>query len=122
MLDANRENELIPNQRISVNELVMELPKNTLQPGYYDLMLGTQSRATLAFNLDKNESYLEQLSLDEISSAFGNKNNLTIFDVNDADNFSKEVKKNKFGVPLWKYAIILSLLFLLAEVLLIRFL
>jgi hypothetical protein len=122
MLDANRENELIPNQRISVNELVMELPKNTLQPGYYDLMLGTQSRATLAFNLDKNESYLEQLSLDEISSAFGNKDNLTIFDVNDADNFSKEVKKNKFGVPLWKYAIILSLLFLLAEVLLIRFL
>jgi hypothetical protein len=66
MLDANQENELIPNQRISVNELVMELPKNTLQPGYYELMLGTQSRATLAFNLDKNESYLEQLSQDEI--------------------------------------------------------
>lgn len=122
MLDANRENELIPNQRISVNELVMELPKNTLQPGYYELMLGTRSRATLAFNLDKNESYLEQLSLDEITSAFDNNRNLTIFDVNDADNFSKEVKKNKFGVPLWKYAIILSLLFLLAEVLLIRFL
>ena len=37
-------------------------------------------------------------------------------------NFSNEVNKNKFGVPLWKYAIILSLLFLLAEVLLIRFL
>jgi hypothetical protein len=122
MLDANQENELIPNQRISVNELVMELPKNTLQPGYYELMLGTQSRATLAFNLDKNESYLEQLSQDEIFSEFDNNSNLTIFDVNDADNFSKEVKKNKFGVPLWKYAIILSLLFLLAEVLLIRFL
>jgi hypothetical protein len=122
MLDANQENELIPNQRISVNELVMELPKNTLQPGYYELMLGTQSRATLAFNLDKNESYLEQLSQDEIFSEFDNNSNLTIFDVNDADNFSKEIKKNKFGVPLWKYAIILSLLFLLAEVLLIRFL
>ena len=122
MLDANQENELIPNQRISVNELVMELPKNTLQPGYYELMLGTQSRATLAFNLDNNESYLEQLSQDEIFSEFDNNSNLTIFDVNDADNFSKEIKKNKFGVPLWKYAIILSLLFLLAEVLLIRFL
>ena len=85
-------------------------------------MLGTQSRATLAFNLDNNESYLEQLSQDEIFSEFDNNSNLTIFDVNDADNFSKEIKKNKFGVPLWKYAIILSLLFLLAEVLLIRFL
>jgi hypothetical protein len=122
LLNDNKENELIPNQRISVNELVMELPKNTIQPGFYELMLGVETKGTLAFNLDKNESYLEQLPIDEISSVFNTNNNITIFDVNDADNFSKEVKKNKFGVPLWKYAIILSLIFLLAEVLLIRFL
>jgi hypothetical protein len=62
------------------------------------------------------------MDMQEINNAFSYKNNVTIFDVNDADNFSNEVKKNKFGVPLWKYAIILSLIFLLAEVLLIRFL
>ncbi len=118
----NMENELIPNQRISVNELVMELPKNTLQPGFYDLKLDDQTKATLAFNLDKKESYLDQMNMNEINNSFSYKNNVTIFDVNDADNFSNEVKKNKFGVPLWKYAIILSLIFLLAEVLLIRFL
>jgi hypothetical protein len=117
-----QENELIPNQRISVNELVMELPKNTLQPGFYELKLEDQTKATLAFNLDKKESSLEQMDMQEINNAFSYKNNVTIFDVNDADNFSNEVKKNKFGVPLWKYAIILSLIFLLAEVLLIRFL
>jgi hypothetical protein len=117
-----QENELIPNQRISVNELVMELPKNTLQPGFYELKLEDQIKATLAFNLDKKESSLEQMDMQEINNAFSYKNNVTIFDVNDADNFSNEVKKNKFGVPLWKYAIILSLIFLLAEVLLIRFL
>ena len=100
----------------------MELPKNTLQPGFYSLTLGEQTRATLAFNLDKKESNLEQLTMEEINGAFAYKNNITIFDVNDADNFSNEVKKNKFGVPLWKYAIILALIFLLAEVLLIRFL
>ena len=48
--------------------------------------------------------------------------NVNVFDADNADNFSNEVKKNKFGVPLWKYAIILALLFLLAEELLSRFL
>jgi hypothetical protein len=62
------------------------------------------------------------MHISEIQAHFSQKENVTIFDVNDEDNFSKEVKKNKFGVPLWKYAIILALLFLLAEVLLIRFL
>jgi len=120
--DIEGQKELIPNQRITVNELVMEMPKNTLEPGFYSLLLGGNKKADLAFNLDKNESYLEQMTMDEINSAFAYKNNITIFDVNDVDNFSNEVKKNKFGVPLWKYAIILSLIFLLAEVLFIRFL
>jgi hypothetical protein len=122
LLDVTAENELIPNQRASGNELIMEMPKNTLQPGFYELKLGDDTRSVLAFNLDKKESLLEQLGMDEINSVFTHQESVTIFDVNDADNFSKEVKKNKFGVPLWKYAIILALLFLLAEVLLIRFL
>jgi len=114
--------EFIPNQRISANELVLEMPKNILTSGFYDLTLHDKTKAVLAFNLDKAESYLEQMTISEINANFSIFNNVTIFDTNDADNFSNEVKKNKFGVPLWKYAIILSLLFLLAEVLLIRLL
>lgn len=114
--------ELIPNQRISANELVLEMPKNTLKPGFYELKLEEKIMAVLAFNLDVAESYLAQMTLDEIKTIFSFYDNVKIFDTNDADNFSKEVKKNKFGVPLWKYALLLSLLFLLAEVLLIRFL
>ena len=120
--EVNEANELIPNQRISSNELIMEMPKNVLQAGFYELKRGNDIKSVLAFNLDKNESNLEQMDISEIRSSFGQKDNVTIFDTNDADNFSNEVKKNKFGVPLWKYAIILALLFLLAEVLLIRFL
>jgi hypothetical protein len=114
--------ELIPNQRITANELVLEMPKNTLNPGFYELNLEGKTKAVMAFNLNKAESYLEQMSFDDINANFAVYNNVTIFNTNDADNFSNEVKKNKFGVPLWKYAIVLSLLFLLAEVLLIRFL
>ena len=119
---ANMETELIPNQRINTNEILLEMPKNTLNPGFYNLKHGDKTDAVLAFNLEKEESYLEQLSSDEIKSNFSSYKNVTIFETNDADNLSNEVKKNKFGVPLWKYAIIISLLFLLAEVLLIRLL
>ena len=119
---TDSETELIPNQRISTNELVLEMPKNTLKPGFYELKVEDKNKSVLAFNLDKTESYMEQMTFDEINTNFSIYENVKIFDVNDADNFSNEIKKNKFGVPLWKYAIILSLLFLLAEVLLIRFL
>ncbi|MCG8309688.1 MAG: BatA domain-containing protein [Cytophagales bacterium] len=114
--------ELIPDQRIRANELILELPKHTLNPGFYNLNLNEEARAALAFNLDKAESYLQQIPPSEYGAFFSGFDNATLFEVNDADNFSNEVKKNKFGVPLWKYAIILALLFLLAEVLLIRFL
>jgi hypothetical protein len=118
----DNENELIPDQRINGNELVMEVPKHTLEPGFYALILDEEKRATMAFNLDKKESYLAQLAREEIIGTWGYQDNVTIFNVDDADNFSAEVKKTKFGVPLWKYAVVLALLFLLAEVLLIRFL
>jgi hypothetical protein len=118
----DNENELIPDQRINGNELVMEVPKHTLEPGFYALILDEEKRATMAFNLDKKESYLAQLAREEIIGTWGYQDNVTIFNVDDADNFSVEVKKTKFGVPLWKYAVVLALLFLLAEVLLIRFL
>ena len=119
---TDAQTELIPNQRISANELILEVPRNTLQPGFYELKHEQKTKTIVAFDLEKAESYLAQMSEQEIGSFFSTSENVTIFDANDADNFSKELKKNKFGVPLWKYAIMLSLLFLLAEVLLIRLL
>lgn len=119
---TNQESELIPNQRINANELVLEMPKNSMNPGFYSLKRENEEKTVLAFNLDKSESYLAQMSMEEIKAGFSGDENVMLFAANDSDNFLNEVKKNKFGVPLWKYAIILSLIFLLAEVLLIRFL
>lgn len=119
---TNKETELIPNQRISAGRLILEMPHNTLNPGFYELTLERKTKNVLAFNLEKAESYLEQMKNEEIKSNFSAHKNVIIFQANDVDKFSNEVKKNKIGIPLWKYAIILSLLFLMIEVLLIRFL
>ena len=118
----NGEEELIPAQRITDNELFLELPKYTLNPGIYQLTLNDQTKGLLAFNIDKKESRLEQYSLQELRNYFSLNKNVTIFEAKAASDFSAEVKNKKFGVPLWKYALILALIFLLTEVLIIRFL
>jgi hypothetical protein len=52
----------------------------------------------------------------------GDAPNISIFEAGSAETFSNEIKARYLGKPLWKYALILALVFLLAEVLLIRFL
>jgi hypothetical protein len=122
LVGGSPEQELIPNQHISGNRLLLEIPADVITPGFYSLILNGQTKATLACNLQKAESYSDQWTMDEITATFKDAENVVLFQANDADNFSNEVKKNKFGVPLWKYAIVLSLFFLLAEILLIRLL
>jgi hypothetical protein len=52
----------------------------------------------------------------------GETDNISIFEAASADAFSNEIKERYLGKPLWKYALMLALFFLLVEVLLIRFL
>jgi hypothetical protein len=68
------------------------------------------------------ESVLNQFVLADISNELSGEKNITVFDSGDSQEFADAIKKKKFGIPLWKYAVILALMFLMTEVLLIRFL
>lgn len=114
--------EIIPSQRSINGQLIMELPKYALSAGFYKVINHADTLGLLAFNLDKNESLLNQLKPEEAKSLLGGKNSISIFRATDAESFDKEIKAKYLGKPLWKYAVMLSLIFLLAEVLLIRFL
>ena len=113
--------EFIPNQRMVDNHLIMELPKYALSPGYYELGKGKLTKSLLSFNHDKQESLLAQLTINQIKTAFSPYENVEILDLEDAESFGVQIKEARLGVPLWKYALVLALLFLLAEILLIRF-
>lgn len=116
------ERELIPVQRISSGSVLLEPPSEIMGPGFYDVMAGNRKLTTVAFNLDRRESLPEQYSKDEIQQLFAGKNNITIFNAGDEKEFANTVTKLYKGTPLWKYAIIFALIFLLAEVALIRLL
>lgn len=114
--------EVIPAQRKLTDRVILELPRFSMQAGFYNAITGKDSTGLFAFNLDSRESLLERVSATEIKQLLGGGDNITLFEAASAETFSNEIKTRYLGTPLWKYALILALFFLLVEVLLIRFL
>ncbi len=114
--------EVIPLQRRLGAQIMLEVPKYALDPGFYTITHKNDTMDVVAFNLDKSESVLETLSGEEVKSRLGGGNNISIFNTGSLEAFRNEIKERYLGTPLWKYALVLALIFLLAEVLLIRFL
>lgn len=116
---SNQGSEIIPSQRSLGNNVTMEVPKNVLSSGFYDLMIDGKQLNVIAFNQDFSESDLNQLTEDDLSNLF--HGNVSFFESGNVASFGKAIENKYVGVSLWKYALMLALLFLLVEVLLIRF-
>jgi len=114
--------EIIPAQRKINDQVIMEVPKFAIAPGFYNATFKQDTLDLLAFNLDKAESVLDQHNGEEIKQLLGGGKNISLFQASSTEAFSNAIKERYLGTPLWKYAIVLALFFLLAEVLLIRFL
>lgn len=123
--------EIIPLQRMAGGRLFMEIPQNMVEPGFYSLIPMEESASdtsdsvslfSLAFNVEKQESLIEQYSVEDLQNAFENRDNIKIYEAEDVDAFSELVREQQTSISLWKYSLLLALLFLLTEILLIRFL
>ena len=114
--------EVIPLQRRLNDKILLEMPKYALDPGFYTITFKKDTLEVVAFNLDKSESILESLTGEEAKAQLGGGNSISIFNSSSPDSFRNEIKERYLGTPLWKYALVLALLFLLVEVLLLRFL
>jgi len=121
-LKLSGSNEVVPGQRLVNRMLTLDIPRYAITPGFYSLMRRSDTLNLLAFNLDKNESVLVQKSSDVLLSEMGNPKSMSMFSGAGSDTFGNEIKERYLGKPLWKYALLLALFFLLAEVLLTRFL
>lgn len=114
--------EIIPPQRRAGDRVYLETPRFTIAPGFYNVTYKNDTLDLIAFNLEKKESLLDQYSGEEAKLLMGGGKNISLFQAESPEAFSKEIKERYLGTPLWKLALILALIFLLAEVLLIRFL
>jgi Aerotolerance regulator N-terminal len=116
------EQEIVPAQRKLADQVVMELPRFTMNAGFYKVAHERDTVGLLAFNLNKYESLLGQYTGEAVKEQLGSPESISIFEANSEEAFSNEIKARYLGKPLWKYALIMALFFLLAEILLIRFL
>ncbi len=127
---VREDQNIIPVQRQVGSRLLMDVPQNLLQPGFYNLKVAnengeeaeTPSLQILSFNIDKKESLIDQYEISELQTIFDNYEHIKIYEATDVDGFVKEITAQKTSLSLWKYALLLALLFLLTEILLIRFL
>jgi len=87
--------------------------------GIYAISANDKNLGIAAFNFDRTESNLKFTEKADLKNIFNQKNQIVLD--NTKANLSAEVKQIKDGVLLWKVCVILSLLFLLIEILLIRF-
>ncbi len=114
------EGELIPGQKVKGNKLTLSLNNLVPNAGLYALAQDNgDPLAYYGFNFNRKESILDYLSLGEIKEKFSGKTT-RLLDKVDTD-FSQLVGQIDRGIQLWKWCLIGALIFLLIEILLLRF-
>lgn len=111
--------EAIPEIRQADGKTLIYIADQIKNAGFYNLKLADSLLAVYSFNNGRAESDMHYLSKTELDQLAG-KSNLKIFDT-DKDAVKLIAGTNKIGQTLWKLCLILSLIFIAAEILLIRF-
>nr|WP_199156942.1 BatA domain-containing protein [Pedobacter sp. ASV2] len=112
--------EAIPELRQVNGKTLIYVADQIKTPGFYNLKQADSTLAIYSFNNCRSESDMHYLSKADLENLTG-KSNLKIFDT-DKDAVKLISGENKIGQSLWKLCLILSLIFIAAEILLIRFL
>ncbi|MEP0368645.1 MAG: BatA domain-containing protein [Cyclobacteriaceae bacterium] len=116
----NGEVVIVPVLRNIEGGLFLEMPEIMEQPGFYELYADGVKVQTLAFNLPKDESEVSTFSDAEISLMVDGRSNVTFESVDNGFEEKAKYAAIDSGFPLWKYALLLALVFLIVELTLLR--
>ncbi len=114
--------KFIPSKNITGRGIRIDFGNEIKVAGHYIVFNDKTIVSALAFNYNRKESDLRYFSDDELQSGIkstGLKNASVVQDVES--NFSEIFSDLQNGKQLWKWALLLALLFILAEVLISRF-
>ena len=112
--------EFIPEQRIVGSRVFITTANQIQQAGFYDLFL--QSEAVInkfAFNFDRKESDLACYVPDELQTFVGD--NIKVLEINEEAILTAKIEERSQGISLWRWFLVMALVFLGVEVLLLKF-
>ncbi|MCB2411171.1 BatA domain-containing protein [Hymenobacter lucidus] len=113
---------VVPAQRWEAGTLRLTIPATVQEAGFYQVVYNNRVLTTLALNIDKDESELSYYSAAELRQLIGpNRPNIQVYESGTDRSVAAHYKAQRVGTPLWRYCLLLALVFLLTEVLLLRF-
>jgi hypothetical protein len=115
--------DIIPESRLINNSLSL-FPHNQINvPGFFEVLRNNTLLIPLAFNYSRKESDLNCLNNEQLNKIINDKTfaNINIIE-NTANELTSFIQQGTEGKRLWKLFIILTLLFIAAEVAILRLL
>lgn len=122
LIGTSLKSEVIPQHRVTTSGIDIGFNNIINEAGHYDLKSGGNLISALSFNYDRRESDMKMMTEDQLKALMNENHitNYTAFD-NSTPDLSLKLKQMTEGISLWKYCIILVLLFLMTETILLRF-
>lgn len=115
-----RVEEFIPGQKNLGNKVILNINNQIGEAGFYNLFLEeTETLSKFAFNYDRRESELAYFTEEELKEKGGQF--IDVIKASANADFKEIIGERSRGIILWKWCLIFALLFLLAEILLLRF-
>lgn len=110
----------IPGQQSFGKKVILNLHDQISEAGFYDLYLQEEEPLTAyAFNANRLESDPACVSPGDLATQYGDQ--ATIISRAQLANVGQFITERDKGISLWKYCLILALIFLALETLIIRF-
>lgn len=112
--NSNLDFDVIPAHRSTGNATLIGLNNQVTRANHYELTKGDQPVTVLSFNFNRDESVMRFREPESLQ-----KNYLELLD-GASENLAGNFVQMNEGTALWKYCIILALLFLAIEILLLK--
>ncbi len=121
LINSDTKTDIIPEFKTANDGTLINLT-GIEQAGFYQLKnLNDSILSIIALNYNRKESDLKTFSDEELKSMYGNGKFKSVEVINPTGSgLTKFIKQYASGISLWKYCILATLLFLIAETLLLR--
>jgi hypothetical protein len=107
----------IPGQQWLNGKIILEVGNEIKNDGFYNLTNGDSALATIAFNYSREESIMDFLTTEELDEWIAGQPNVSVMNVQNKTIKTNMVREEK---PLWKFFILIAIVFLVFEILIIK--
>lgn len=113
--------DIIPASRIIPGGTRITIPETLVRAGHYSVTSGNATHSLISMNYSREESATKYLQGNEIIEELKQAGIESVSSVDYlSENFRSNVAEQSLGTMLWKYFIILALVFVVAEIAIIR--